>query len=139
MAIALALALDGHAFSLKPMIAGLIGSGALFAVTLMLPSRALYESALLRIPLLLAVLLLTAWFVRSKRRMRLMLPILVGLCVGWGLFVHVFDDLSASRARRGKNAAQLEVLESAIQIILPCSPIGDRRMLQAPSSSRAMS
>ena len=114
MAIALALALDGLAFSLTPFIAGLIGSGALFAVTLMLPSRPLNEMALLKIPLLLASLLVVAWMFRSKGGMRLMLPSLVGLCIGWALFVHVFDDLSASRTRRGKNAAQLAVLESAI-------------------------
>lgn len=114
MAITLALALDGLALSLTSLIVGLIGSGALFALTLMLPSRTLYEMALLRIPLLLAALLLVAWFIRSKGGMRLILPILIGLCVGWGFFVHVFDDLAASRVRRGKNAAQLAVLESVI-------------------------
>jgi hypothetical protein len=114
MAIALALALDGLAFSPTPLIAGLVGSGALFAMTLMLPSRPLYEMALLRIPLLLAVLLVLIWLFRSKRGVRQILPFMVGLCIGWALCVHVIDDLSASRARRGKNAAQLAVLESAI-------------------------
>ena len=114
MAITLALALDGLALSMFLLTIGFIGSGVLFALSLMLPTRTLYEVALLRIPLLLAMLLLVVWFVRSKRGMHLILPILIGLCVGWGLFVHVFDDLAASRVRRGKNAAQLAVLESVI-------------------------
>jgi hypothetical protein len=114
MAIALALTLDESASSLTQWIAGLTASGALFALTLMLPSRALYQMALLRIPLVLALLLIAAWFVRSKGYGRLILPFLMGLCIGWGMFVHLFDDLSASRTRRGKNAAQLAVLESAI-------------------------
>jgi hypothetical protein len=114
MAIALALALDGLAFPLMPLIAGLIGSGALYAVVLMLPSRPLYEMALLRVPLFLAALLVMIWFFRSKGSVRQILPLMVGLCIGWAMFVHLFDDLSASRTRRGKKAAQLAVLESAI-------------------------
>jgi len=114
LAVALALALDGVEFPLTPLIAGLISSGVLYAVTLMLPSRPLYETALMKIPLLLAVLLVVIWIFRSRRGMRPMLWALVGICVGWALFVHVFDDLAASRTRRGKNAAQLAVLEAVI-------------------------
>jgi hypothetical protein len=114
MALVLALALDWVSARPSAFIIGLIGSGVLFAMALMLPSRSLREIALLRIPLALALLLVLVWFFRSKERMAQVLLILVSCSVAWGLFVHVSFDLSASRMQRAKNAAKLEVLESTI-------------------------
>jgi len=113
-AIAIALALDGLFLPIFSMVVGLLGSGILFAMTLMLSSRPLYGMALSRIPLLLAVVLVMVWIFRSRKIMHLILPFLIGLCIGWAMFVHVFDDLSASRTRRSRHAAQLAVLESTI-------------------------
>ena len=113
-AIALALALDGIQLPVLPAIFGLMGSGILYAMTMMLPSRVLYELALLKLPLVFSLLAVAAWMNRTHAGMRSSFMFLMGLCVGWSLFVHVFEDLSASRARRSRNAAQLEVLESTI-------------------------
>ena len=113
-AIAIALALDGLFLPIFSMVTGLLGSGILFAMMLMLSSRPLYGMALSRIPLLLAVVLVMVWIFRSRKVMHLILPFLIGLCIGWAMFVHVFDDLSASRTRRSRHAAQLAVMESTI-------------------------
>ena len=113
-AIALAFALDGLILPVLPMVAGLMGSGILFALTLILLSRPLYGMAISRVPLLLAAVLVVVWIFQVKKVIRLIFPFLVGLCIGWAMFVHIFDDLQASRTRRSRHAAQLAVLESTI-------------------------
>lgn len=114
MAVALAFALDGVPFKTKTMTAGLFGGGIAFALVLMLPSRPFYHLALLRVPVFMGLLLAIVWVFRSQSSVRAFLSMMIGLCLGWSLFAHVFDDLSASRARRSRNAAQLTALESTI-------------------------
>ena len=113
-AIALVLALDGLSFKTTPLLAGVMAGALTFALVLMLPSRPMYHLALLRVPLFMALLLVLAWIFRIRPVMHLAIPFLIGMCVSWGLFVHFFDDLSASRTRRARNAAQLTALESSI-------------------------
>lgn len=113
-AVALVLALDGLSLNVPWIIGGALAAGVAYAGAMMLPSHTLYELALLRIPLLLAVLLILCWIVRARVGMRSVLAIALGLCLGWSFFVHVLDDLPASRTRRSRSAVQLEALEATI-------------------------
>ncbi len=113
-ALAIAFALDGLSVRVAQIVAGVLGAGIVFAVALMLPSHSYYEIALLRVPLIFAVLLILSWLLRREARVRVFLPITLGLCLGWAFFVHTLDDLPASRARRSMNAILLRALEASI-------------------------
>ena len=113
-ALAVALALDGLSLSVVHMVIGFLAGGIAFAAALMLPSHTLYEIALMRVPLLVAVLLLLSWIFRWHSSARLLLPMTLGLCLGWSLFVHTLDDLPASRNRRMRTATELKMLEEVI-------------------------
>lgn len=113
-ALAVALAVDGLALSIVHLAAGVLVAGITFALTLMLPSRAWYEIALMKVPLVCSLFLVLAWFFRAHPRTRNVMPIMLGVCVGWSLLVHTFDDLPASRNRRHQNADRLVALEASV-------------------------
>ena len=113
-ALAVALALDRLELKSLHIGAGVLVAGLLDAAVLMAPTRAWYEIALMKIPLILSLLLIATWIFRARKNAQAMTAILLGLCIGWSLLVHVFDDLPASRHRRQVNADQLAVLETTV-------------------------
>lgn len=113
-AIALALALDGLGLRIVVMIAGILGSGLLYSLSLMLPSHTWYEIALLRVPLLLALVFIGSRYLLRNGKQRFFLALFLGLCLGWSFLGHTIDDMSASRNRRLRNAAVAKTLESVV-------------------------
>jgi hypothetical protein len=111
-AIAIVVVLDRVGTKGFGFLAGLVGSGLLFAAALMLPTRALYETAVLRVPLVLAVLIVVAFII--ARRKNIWVSVLLGLCIGWSAFGHLFSDLPASRNRRLRNGAVWSSLEAQV-------------------------
>jgi hypothetical protein len=77
----------------------------------------LRQAALLKIPVLLAAVLAASWFLILRGggvgRQRL-LACATGVCLGWGLALHLADDLQASHALRrfklGRTTALARVL-----------------------------
>jgi len=112
-AIAIVVVLDRIGFRNTGILAGVLGAGFLFSVALMIPSRPFYETALLRIPLVLAILLILAFYFFRERRRTLWVSVLFGMCLGWSMLVHILGDLPASRNRRLRNAAVWSALETA--------------------------
>jgi len=113
-AVGLALSLDEFRPPVMYAMAGMLGSGILFTMALVLPSHAWYELALLRVPLVLAILGAVSWLFRTNNAGRAVLAAVLGLSVGWSALVHVFDDWSSSRTIRKRNAACVAVLESVV-------------------------
>lgn len=114
LAIGLLIALDEMKSRVPLVLSGLLGAGFIYAIVLALPSRTLYQMALVNVPLALALFFLVGWMFRGSVRVRFLMPVALGLCLGWSAFVHVLDDLPASRARRSRNAALVSELESAL-------------------------
>lgn len=114
LAIALLIVYDEMKPGILHLIIGLLGAGFVYAIVLMLPSRSLHEMALLRVPLVLAFILLLGWTLYGSTRMRFLMPVALGLCLGWSACVHMMDGLPASRSRRHRNAALLNGLEVAV-------------------------
>lgn len=112
--LAVVLAFDGLGLGIGHLAMGALVAGLAFAASLTLPSHTLYLTVLMKLPLLLAALVLTAWMFRWHPRARIFLAVLAGLCFGWSLFAHVLDDLPASRHRRDGNASALSTLESIV-------------------------
>jgi hypothetical protein len=67
--------------------------------------------ALLKLPLVFSVALAVLWFVaRSRRNVRPLLAAAAGLCLGWGLALHVGDDVATSHRLRAYSLKQTEAL-----------------------------
>lgn len=113
-ALAIVVVLDRVVPHSGRMFAGVLGAAFLFSLTLMVPSRPLYETALLRVPVVLALLLVIAFNLLKGQRKSLGVSLLLGMCLGWSVLVHFFTDLPASRNRRERNAAVLSGLEKSI-------------------------
>ena len=126
-AIAVAVALDNIGTRSVLMLAGVLSAGLFFALVLGVPSRALYETALLRIPLLLGGFLAIAFFVVKETRRTLAISVLLGICFGWSVLVHLFGDLPASRSRRSRNSAILASLETKVPSHSAIFTIGSMR------------
>jgi hypothetical protein len=123
-AIGFAWALDGLALPIKPLAVGVVW-GALLVVTIL---RALpiagssssahsvaRELAILKVPLLLAAVSAGLWFAaRSRPRTRPILAAAAGVCLGWGLTLHVADDVAASRRLRARKADETRSLASVL-------------------------
>ncbi len=114
LTIALLIACEELKPEIFSFIAGVLFAGLGYAVVLMSPSRSLYEMALAKVPFALAIILLVGWLLRRSLRIGLMVPVALGLCLGWSACVHLMDDLPASRNRRSRNAALVEQLESVV-------------------------
>ncbi len=110
-AIGLAWALDGLRLRARPLLAGAaIAMPALILVLMSAPAAGAPDvpgwtmriAVILKAPLLLAALLVVCWILaRIGYRVRTLVAVVVGLCLGWGLALHLADDVFAShRARR---------------------------------------
>ena len=123
-AIGFAWALDGLALSTRSLLAGSVW-GALVVMLILRaipigggPADVLWQArqlAILKLPLLLATVLAVLWFVaRSRIGVRPMLAAAAGLCLGWGLTIHVAEDVGASHRLRARKAAETAALEPVL-------------------------
>jgi hypothetical protein len=68
-------------------------------------------SALLKLPLICSAALGVLWFLaRSRENIRPVLAAGAGLCLAWGLALHVLDDIPRSHSLRAKKRAETEAL-----------------------------
>ena len=123
-AVGFAWALDGLKLRLPSLLAG-AAWGALIVVVILRgvpigggPDDALWLArhiALLKLPLLLAVVLGVLWFVaRRRERARPWLAGVAGVCLGWALTLHVVDDVAASHRLRARKAAETAALNGVL-------------------------
>jgi hypothetical protein len=112
-AVLVALCLDGLSLSLVDIITGFLLAGVLFAAALIIPSRDVLNLATLRLPLLLAIVVILGWVYRTRTNFRRLLSIGLGLCIGWSLSMESID-LIAARSIRARNAVLLERLDEVI-------------------------
>lgn len=119
-AVGFAWALDGLQLSVRPLLAGSIW-GVLIVLLILGgtpigggPQERLWllrQLALLKVPLLLSASLGVLWFVaRSRESVRPVLAAAAGLCLGWGLTLHLADDVAASRRLRARKLAETEAV-----------------------------
>jgi hypothetical protein len=124
-AMASALALDRVAWR-----GGWLGAGALGGAVLVLlnllgtppvgtaanPVWLLRHVLLFNVPLVLAGLLGVAWLLSlSRDRMPVICSVLLGACLGWGMMLHVADDLRASQRTREYNRARTARLAAVVE------------------------
>jgi hypothetical protein len=112
-AILVALCLDGLSLSRMNMIAGFLLSGVLFSAALIIPGRNVLHLATLKLPLLLALMVILGWALRARTSFRRILGVGIGLCIGWSLSMESID-LIASRSIRTRNAVVLDSLDHII-------------------------
>jgi hypothetical protein len=116
-AIAFAWALDGVAVRAQPVLMASL-SGVLLAALVLFESPIgshLQQRLILKVPLLLASGLALVWLVaRSRPRLRPLVVAAAGLCLGWGLALHLLDDVPASRRLRSANLAETDALAGVL-------------------------
>lgn len=106
-AISLALILDGFEMKTKHLILGFL-VGILFVfLTLQAPSSFIRNMAQLKLPLILAALLIAGTYL--YRFHRSILSISLGACLGWAVAIHVGTDVAASRSRRADNLERFQI------------------------------
>jgi hypothetical protein len=110
-AIALGLYLDRVKIDLVPVGIGFAVGGIIVAATLLLPSSTLRHVGQRYLPLLLALVLITAWYLLKNPRA---IFLLLGMCIGWAFFFHIESDLVGSRFRRQINAARFDYLQKIV-------------------------
>lgn len=123
-AVGFAWALDGLELSVRPLLAGSIW-GVLIVLLILGgtpigggPQERLWllrQLALLKVPLLLSAALGVLWFVaRSRESVRPVLAAAAGLCLGWGLTLHLADDVAASHRLRARKLAETQALSGVL-------------------------
>jgi hypothetical protein len=115
-AVTFAWALDGRGLRLRPLlIGGVVGAALVLLILLGTPILGGPETplwrarqlALFKVPLVLAGALGALWILdRARYDTRWLLSGAVGVCLGWGLMLHMADDLTASRRLRALNLAR---------------------------------
>jgi hypothetical protein len=119
-AVGFAWALDGLNVRFQPVLVGALW-GVLLVVLILFgtpvgggPQDLLWLTrilALLKVPLVCSAALAVVWFVaRSRERARPMLAGVAGLCLGWGLTLHILDDVDLSHRYRGRKRAETVAL-----------------------------
>jgi hypothetical protein len=119
-AVGFAWALDGLNVRVQPVLVGALW-GVLLVVLILFgtpigggPQDSLWLvriRALLKLPLVCSVALGVLWFIaRSKEHVRPVLAAAAGLCLAWGLTLHVVDDVPASDRLRARKRAETEAL-----------------------------
>jgi hypothetical protein len=119
-AVGFAWALDGLNLRFQPVLVGVLW-GVLLVVLILFgtpvgggPQHSLWLIrilALLKLPLVCSAALTILWFVaRSRESARPVLAAAAGLCLGWGLTLHLLDDVQLDRRYRGRKLAETEAL-----------------------------
>jgi hypothetical protein len=125
-ALGFAWSLDGLNVGVRHLIAGAMWGALAVVVTLrVIPvdaadgiQRAVWlgrHFAILKLPLLFAAILGAFWFLgRTRANARPWLAAASGLCLGWGLTIHLLDDVAASHRLRARKAAESASLDGVI-------------------------
>src|SRR5262245_12087620 len=124
-AVAFAWALDGQLptkatpFAVGAAVGGGLVAAILFATPLMggpsVPLWVARQLAILNLPRVLAAALASVWLVDSAgyRRPSLLLGT-VGMCLGWGLLLHLSTDVGTSQCMRANNLARTQTLAQVV-------------------------
>ena len=122
-AIGFAWALDGMRVRVRPVLIGALW-GVLFALIVLRtptggsPRDFLWLAkhvALLKLPLLFSAALGVLWVVaRSRERVRPLLGAAAGVCLAWGLTVHVASDVLASHRLRTRKLVETQALAGVL-------------------------
>ena len=123
-AIGFAWALDGLRLRARPLVAGAAIAAAALMLILMntpaaggpeVPRWTMRIAVILKAPLLLAVSLVVCWFLaRIGYQVRTLAGVVAGLCLGWGLALHLADDVFASHQLRRYNLGRTQALASVV-------------------------
>jgi hypothetical protein len=115
MAIAVAWALDGVRFSAPTFwTGGLLGALLAWVLLARLPSGPLQHWMVLKVPLVLATALAAIWWLAPRGERGRAQMAAVGLAFGWAFALHLFDDVSASREVRQRNALASESIRRGV-------------------------
>ena len=125
MAVGFAWALDGLGLRLRSVATG-AGIGVVLVLVILIGTTGSGEArdrlflmrqlALMKVPLLLASLIGVVWCVnRWRGSHRQLLAAAAGVCLAWGLTVHLLDDLVASRRIRAANMHRTQALEGVLK------------------------
>jgi hypothetical protein len=115
-AVGFAWALDGFATRGRLLCAGALWGGlAALLFLVILPLGPIRLFALLKFPLLITAALGVLWFLaRLREGSRPMLTVAVGVCLGWGLALHLGDDVAASRRVRARHLDETRTLRGVL-------------------------
>jgi hypothetical protein len=115
LAVGFAWSLDGFGSRERPFLVGVL-CGITSAVVLLfgLPPGTSRLLLLLKFPLVIASVLATLWFLASRGTARQLLTAVVGVSLGWGLALHLGEDLAASRRLRTLNHRAAERLRALV-------------------------
>jgi hypothetical protein len=113
-AVVFGWALDRSRLERLPLLGGVLLAGAVVWSSFTWATPLVRQFTQRFLPLLLTVLLLGAWTLARGRPLVPALSLLVGLSLGWALFVHVADDLRGSRDVRATSRALFEALAPVI-------------------------
>jgi len=119
-AVGFAWALDGLNVRVQTVLIGALAGILLVVLILWLtpmaggPQDSLWLvriRALLKVPLVFSAALSLLWILaRSRQSTRSLLAAAAGLCLGWGLALHLADDVTASHRMRAYGLARTEAL-----------------------------
>jgi hypothetical protein len=115
-AMASAWALDGIAARAQPLLIATL-SGLLLVVLVLFDvpiGGHLQQRLIFELPLLLSLGLALLWFLRSRSTIQPLILAMAGVCVGWGLGLHLLDDVPASRRLRGANLMETNALAGVV-------------------------
>ena len=122
-AIGFAWALDGLRMNVRPMLVGGLWGTLLALILLRVPTGGgpadsfwvAQQLALLKLPLLLSAALGMLWVLaRSRTGVRPLLTATAGLCLAWGLTLHLATDVPASRRLRSRKLMETRALDGVL-------------------------
>jgi hypothetical protein len=115
LAVGLAWSVDRFGSLERPFWGGVV-CGMLIALLLLfgLPFGTSRTLLLLKVPVMLAALLAGLWFLALRGHARPLLTGVAGICLGWGLALHLGDDVPASRTLRAWKHQWTEELRAVV-------------------------
>ena len=123
-AIGFAWALEGLGLRLRPLLAGAAIAAVMLSLMLAVtpaaggpdvPRWTMRIEAILKAPLVLAVSLSICWLLaRTGYRVTTLLSGVTGLCLAWGLTLHLADDVLSSQQLRHYSLSRTEALAGVL-------------------------
>jgi hypothetical protein len=115
LALGFAWSLDGFGWRERPFWAGVL-CGILPAVVLLfgIAPGTVRILLLLKFPLVIACVLAGLWLLALRGKARQLVAAVAGVCLGWGLALHLGDDVSASRVMRTWKLETVEGLRAVV-------------------------
>ena len=123
-AVVLAWAVDGIALEVGDLLAGVaVGVGLVLAIILgtpidggsVVPLWVIRQRAILKLPLVMAAVLAGLWAAtRRGFAVRRPLSVVLGTCLGWGVAIHLAQDVAGAQRLRAVNLARTNALAEAL-------------------------